>query len=60
MLLLFVAMFLLGFFVSHYLNQVTSSEQRATVLSFKGLSFNLAYAGIGLLYTGRSAASSPV
>ena len=33
----------LNFFVSQYLNQVTSSEQRATVLSFRGLSFNLAY-----------------
>ena len=33
----------LNFFVSQYLNQVTSSDQRATVLSFRGLSFNLAY-----------------
>ncbi|MEM9026206.1 MAG: MFS transporter [Verrucomicrobiota bacterium] len=33
----------LNFFVSQYLNQVTASEQRATVLSFRGLSFNLAY-----------------
>jgi hypothetical protein len=39
-----------GFFVSHYLNRVTDSHQRATVLSFKGLSFNLAYGAIGLLY----------
>ncbi|MEM7673116.1 MAG: MFS transporter [Verrucomicrobiota bacterium] len=35
----------LNFFVSQYLNQVTASEQRATVLSFRGLSFNLAYSG---------------
>ena len=33
----------LNYFVSQYLNQVTASEQRATVLSFRGLSFNLAY-----------------
>ena len=39
------------FFVSHYLNQIAGSEQRATVLSFKGLSFNLAYGITGLLYS---------
>lgn len=33
----------LNYFVSQYLNQATASEQRATVLSFKGLSFNLGY-----------------
>ncbi|MGB0371776.1 MAG: MFS transporter [Opitutales bacterium] len=33
----------LNYFVSQYLNQVTASERRATVLSFRGLSFNLAY-----------------
>lgn len=27
--------------VSHYLNAITDSAQRATVLSFKGLAFNL-------------------
>ncbi len=43
-------MYFAGFFVSHYLNGVTSSNQRATVLSFKGLSFNLAYGVIGVLY----------
>ena len=47
---LFMSMFLLGFFVSHYLNEITSSDQRATVLSFRGLAFNLAYAGVGILY----------
>ena len=41
---------LTGFFTSHYLNRVTSSEQRATVLSFKGLAFNLAYGVIGVLF----------
>lgn len=38
------------FFSSRYLNQVTASEMRATVLSFKGLSYNLAYGIAGLLY----------
>ncbi len=49
-LLLFSNMFLIGFFLSHYLNQATSSEQRATVLSFKGLFLNLGYGGIGIFY----------
>lgn len=39
-----------NFFSSRYLNQITASEQRATVLSFKGLSYNLAYGLAGLLY----------
>jgi len=51
MILLAVAMFLIGFFISYYLNQVTESDQRATVLSFKGLSLNLAYGCIGMLYS---------
>jgi len=38
------------FFSSRYLNQVAASEHRATVLSFKGLSYNLAYGLAGLLY----------
>tara|TARA_B100000683_G_C12340204_1_gene494340 strand:- start:470 stop:778 length:309 start_codon:yes stop_codon:yes gene_type:complete len=33
----------LQYFLSHYLNKVTPSEQRATVLSFKGLTMNLAF-----------------
>ncbi len=49
--ILFSAMYLTGFFVSHYLNQITDSAQRATVLSFKGLSYNLAYGLLGLLYS---------
>jgi MFS family permease len=40
-----------NFFQSHYLNRITDSHQRATVLSFKGLSFNLAYGLIGVLYS---------
>jgi len=58
-LLLFVSMYLLGFYMSYYLNRVTNPEQRATVLSFKGLSFNLAYGGVGLLYTGLLAGLRP-
>ena len=45
-----VGLMLTTFFTSHYLNQVTTSEQRATVLSFKGLAFNLAYGIIGILF----------
>ena len=44
-------MYFLGFFLSHYLNRATNSEQRATVLSFKGLCFNLGYGLIGILYS---------
>lgn len=48
-----VAMSLTQFFVSHYLNAaVTDSRQRATVLSFRGLAFNLTYGGVGLLFAG--------
>ena len=35
-------------FTSSYLNQIASSHHRATVLSFKGMAFNLAYGAIGL------------
>jgi MFS family permease len=45
------AMYLTGFFVSHYLNRITSAHRRATVLSFKGLSFNMAYGLIGIFYS---------
>ncbi len=48
--MLSAVMYFTGFFVSHYLNRITDSSQRATVLSFKGLSFNLAYGFICLLY----------
>ena len=49
--LLFCVMFMMNLFISQYLNQITESHQRATVLSFKGLSYNLAYGAIGLLYS---------
>jgi len=48
--LLVVVAYMGRFFQSHYLNRITASHQRATVLSFKGLSFNLAYGVIGVLY----------
>ncbi len=48
---LFASFFFLMFFMSHYLNRITESSQRATVLSFRGLVFNLGYASIGILYS---------
>jgi hypothetical protein len=44
-------MLFLNFFLSHYLNRAASSDQRATVLSFKGLALNLGYGFIGVLYS---------
>ena len=49
-LLLFSTMMMSGFFCSRYLNDITSSTERATVLSFKGMLFNLAYGLIGIAY----------
>ncbi|MDZ7579899.1 MAG: MFS transporter [Deltaproteobacteria bacterium] len=45
------AMSLLRFFQSDYLNRITTSDQRSTVLSFKGLSMNLAYGAVGIFYS---------
>jgi MFS family permease len=50
-MLLSVVMYFTTFFISRYLNQITESHQRATVLSFKGLSYNMAYGLIGILYS---------
>jgi len=50
MALVFIAIMFVSFFTSHYLNRVTESYQRATVLSFKGLAFNLAYGLIGIYF----------
>jgi hypothetical protein len=47
---LFMSMRFLQFFLSHYMNAVVASEQRATALSFRGLSMNLAYGSITLLF----------
>lgn len=49
---LMAVMYFLNYFLSHYLNRITSSKQRATVLSFRGLAFNLAYGLVGALYAG--------
>ncbi len=44
----FVGLMLTSFFTSHYLNALTPSSQRATVLSFKSMVFNLAYGVLGI------------
>ncbi|HCY84410.1 MAG TPA: MFS transporter [Desulfobacteraceae bacterium] len=49
-LVTFSAMYFNGFFVSFYINRETPSEQRATVLSFKGLSYNMSYGLLGIGY----------
>ncbi len=48
--LLGVAMSLLTFFLSHYLNALVESSERATVLSFRGLAFNLGYGLVSVLF----------
>jgi MFS family permease len=52
MMTVFIGLMLTSFFTSHYLNQITESSQRATVLSFKGLAFNAAYGFVGLVFAG--------
>lgn len=47
---LWFSMRLLHFFLSNYLNRVTNAENRATVLSFRGLSMNLTYGVLTWLY----------
>jgi len=44
------AMMALGYMVSYYLNAIVDSSHRATVLSFKGVVFNLGYGFISLLF----------
>lgn len=50
MIAVFIGLMMTGFFTSHYLNTLTPSHQRATVLSFKGLAFNAAYGFIGVVF----------
>ena len=50
-LVVFGSMYLINFYLSHYINRVARSEQRATVLSFKGLFLNLGYGLIGIFYS---------
>lgn len=45
-----LGMSLLQFFGSHYLNAWASSDLRATVLSFRGVTINLGYGVIGILF----------
>lgn len=48
--LVYVGLTMVSFFSSHYLNAITESSQRATVLSFKGMAYNLGYGMIGILF----------
>jgi MFS family permease len=52
MMLVFIGLMLTSYFTSFYLNKITESHQRATVLSFKGLAFNAAYGFIGVVFAG--------
>ena len=49
LVLIFIIM-TMNIFISYHLNKNTESHNRATVLSFKGLMFNLGYGSIGILY----------
>lgn len=51
-LVAFCALFMVGFYVSYFVHQQTTSTRRATVLSFKGLACNLSYGLIGIGYAG--------
>lgn len=51
-ILLYASIQLTGYFVSRYLNEVAPSEQRATILSFRGLSTNFAFGVVSMLYSG--------
>jgi MFS family permease len=50
-ILIYVGMGLTNFFVSRYLNEAAPSEQRATVLSFRGLSTNFTYGAVAIFYS---------
>jgi len=50
--LLYAVMQCMNYLASRYLNEHSPSDKRATVLSFRGLSTNLAYGGASLLYSG--------
>jgi len=50
--LLYASIQLTGFFVSRYLNESVPSAERATVLSFRGLSTNFSYGIVSMLYSG--------
>ncbi len=48
---IFCTLYIVPFYVSYYLNKITESGQRATVLSIKGLVLNGAYGIVGVLYS---------
>jgi hypothetical protein len=50
MIAVFIGLMMTSFFTSHYLNALTPSHQRATVLSFKGLAFSAAYGFVGVVF----------
>lgn len=50
--LLGIAMGLLSFFLSSYLNALADPAERATLLSFRGLAFNLGYGLVSALFAG--------
>jgi len=50
-----LAMSALSFFLSHYLNAWAPSDVRATVLSFRGLAFNLGYGLLGVAFAALTA-----
>jgi hypothetical protein len=56
-MVLSTALRMVVFLQSHYLNQLVSSDRRATVLSFRGLAVNVAY---GLMSLGFAAAVAAV
>ena len=47
-----MAMSMVGYHVSYYLNAAVESHERATVLSFKGMAFNLGFGGVSLAFAG--------
>lgn len=49
-MLLSLTMRMLMFLQSHYLNQLVSSDRRATVLSFRGLAINVSYGLMSLAF----------
>jgi len=44
------SMMALGYMISYYLNAIVDSSHRATVLSFKGVAFNLGYGFLSLVF----------
>ena len=47
-----MAMWAVGYMMSYYLNASVDSRVRATVLSFKGMAFNLGYGMVSLAFAG--------